>query len=256
MLITSDREDLKMYMTKITEYVIASLCEDLILTTIKGIKLVDSEELPQDVDARSEDDYIYISKSSVENCLQLVSMEELDSYLINEIIQMDEKFIFLIGNVYHELCHADAKVKMPKLHSIINDDISRNIHKILAHYWIEFVVEYESHRVGIRTKDDLCISFVNTKWNIKYIKYNRNDINDMFWLIFTSSYFIGLCYATGKFDYYIEHITDEALKDMLRELYEMSIALYQKMPFDDYSIIADLETVFDKYWKESIRRNR
>jgi hypothetical protein len=252
MLITSDREDLKMYMNIITEYVIIKLCDGFILTTVKGINLVATQALPQDVDARTEDDFIYISKPSVENCLQLVCLEELKCYLINDISIMDDKFTFLIGNLYHELCHADAKAKMPNLHAINNCETCKYIHRVIAHYWIEFVVEYESHRVGIRTKDDLCVSFVNTKWNIKYFDFNRNDTSDMFWLIFTSSYFLGLCFASGKFDYYVEQITDEALKDMLRELYDMSIALYQKMPFDDYSVITELEAVFYKYKKVSI----
>jgi hypothetical protein len=255
-LTTSDREDFKLYMNIITEYVIAKFCDDFILSTVKGINLVDSKVLPQDVDARTEDDYIYISKSSVENCLQLINLEELESYLLNDISKMNDKFTFLIGNLYHELCHADAKVKMPILHSVIYDDESKNIHKVLTHYWIEFVVEYESHRVGIKTKDDLCISFINAKWNIKYFKFNHNDDNDMFWLIFTSSYFIGLCYATGKIDYYIEQCLDDILKDMIRELYDKSISLYEKMPFDDYTNITELESLLDKYWKRFIMRSR
>ena len=255
-LITSDREDLYLYMKIITDYVIENLCNDLVLTTVQGITIVDSEILPQDVDARTEDDFILISKSSIENCKLIIDKEELDNYLLNDISKMNDKFIFLIGNLYHELCHADVKHRMPNLHNIMYGDESSSMQMITAHYWVEFVAEYESHRTGLRTKDDFCISFVNAKWDIKYLKYNRNDYNDMFWLAYVSSYFIGLCYAMDKFDFYVEQISNIILKDLMIELYDMSLDIYQKLPFDDYPEIEDVEELFNKYWKKFILRSR
>lgn len=247
MLIEAENSEMESYLKVIVEYLKGNLCQGMNLSELNHIRTVDRSKLPRNVDARSEDDTIFLSVQSIRQAMESVNLSELEAYLKKDIEEMQGKVVNILNNLYHEFCHMNERSASPILHNIITDEKHYTIlEKLVAHFWIEFVVECKSGEQHFRSEVEFCDSFITTKWDIQYIKGNRDDIKDLYWLMYTTPYFIALCFINNCFDYYFGKITDEQISILVQKLYVICTDLYKRDSFDNYDKIKVIGEIFEE----------
>lgn len=241
------------YLSCLKRYVITEYGASLDLSLCPPLRIVEAGGLPKDVLTRIEEESILVSMEQILRCKGKVP--NIEEFLQgSELDRQDSDLQLLMQNLLHEFCHVDAKKKMSNLHGYMMDERTSVIDSLIAHYWIEFCVETESLKRFYK-EDKFSQSFVDYKWEIQYFKSNRNDRHDMFWLIYTSSYFIANNFVNGTIQEYLSKICDDSLKEYCLELYNKSTEIYvEKMPFDNFEQIKALYDRFDGYWKRRKRR--
>ncbi|GFI32464.1 hypothetical protein IMSAGC013_03863 [Lachnospiraceae bacterium] len=247
LVIEAENSDMESYLKVIIEHLKSNLCQEMNLSELNNIKAVDSSKLPRNVDARSEGDTIFLSIQSIQQAMKNVNLSELESHLKKDIEEMQCEVVNILNNLYHEICHMNERTISPILHNIIADENHYTIlEKLVAHYWIEFVVECKSGEQHFRSEVEFCDSFIATKWNIQYIKGNRDDIKDLYWLMYSTPYFIALCFINNCFDYYCGKIIDEQIAVLVQKLYAVCTDLYKEESFDNYDKIKVIGEIFEE----------
>lgn len=237
--------DIEKYLDIIKEYLISKHCAEMDFSYLKEFIIVDRSELPQNVDARTKGNNIIVSKQSILGAMNTVPLYELEEYLEKPVVDMEEKITFILGNIYHEFCHMHEKKEMPQIHNVVSEEGFTVLEKLVSRFWIEFVVEYKSGKKHFKSEKQFCDSFVEARWDIKYIKVNRDDVKDLYWLINTSAYFIALCYAHDCIEYYLNRIQNNEIRYLMEKLYNSCVYLYNNVPVDDMKIIYNIGKVFE-----------
>ena len=246
-VIEAEKFEMESYLQVLVEYLKSNLCKGMNLSELNNIKIVDRCKLPRNVDARSEGDTIFLSAQSVSQAMESVNLSGLASYLKKDIEEMQYKVVSILNNLYHEFCHMNERTISPNLHNIISDKKRYTVlEKLVAHFWIEFVVECKSGEQHLRSEVEFCNSFIAAKWDIQYIKVNRDDMKNLYWLMYSTPYFIALCYVNDCFDYYFRMITNEQIAILVQKLYAVCIDLYKEVPFDNYDKIKVIGEIFEE----------
>ena len=248
MLIETNNTDVKNYLKFFLRYLQNNLCKDMKLSELKEIKIVNRDKLPRNVDARSEGNTVFLSYQSIIAAMDMVGIQNIQQCLEKDIEQMPCEVTYILNNLYHELCHMEERTLMPNIHKILLDKDGYTIlEKLVAHFWIEFVVECKSGEQRFRSETTFCNSFISTKWEISYLKGNREDTRDLYWLMYTTPYFISLCYINNCFDDYIKKVSDIKISSLLKRLYTLCANLYTKDFFDDsYNTIKEIGIIFEE----------
>lgn len=246
-LIKAENSEMENYLRVIENYLKSNLCQEMNLSELKYIKAIDRSKLPRNVDARSEGDTIFLSIQSIKQAMERVNLSELAAHLKKDIEEMQCKVVSILNNLYHEFCHMNERVISPILHNIIADEKHYTIlEKLVTHFWIEFVVECKSGEQHFRSEVEFCDSFITAKWDIQYIKGNRDDMKDLYWLMYSMPYFISLCFINDCFDYYFRKITDEQIAVLVQKLYVICTNLYKGDSFDNYDKIKIIGEIFEE----------
>jgi len=178
--------------------------------------------------------------------LFLILSFKLSNVMINE----KEKYIASLDKLTYSTVEGESSPRgriLDRNHNIIVDKKHYTIlEKLVAHFWIEFVVECKSGEQHFRSEVEFCDSFITTKWDIQYIKGNRDDIKDLYWLMYTTPYFIALCFINNCFDYYFGKITDEQIAILVQKLYVICTDLYKRDSFDNYDKIKSIGEIFEE----------
>ena len=246
-VIEAENIEMENYLKVVVEYLKSNLCKEMNLSEVNSIKTVDRSRLPKNVDARSEGDTIFLSIQSIRQAMESVNPSGLVAYLKKDIEEMQCRVVNILNNLYHEFCHMNERVVSPNLHNIISDEKHYTIlEKLVAHFWIEFVVECKSGEQHFRSEVQFCDSFVAAKWDIQYIKGNRDDMKDLYWLMYVMPYFIALCFINDCFDIYFKKISDEQIAILVKKLYVVCTDLYKGDSFDDYDTIKVIGEIFEE----------
>lgn len=157
-LFKAENSEMENYLRVIEEYLKSNLCKDMTLSKINNIKTVDRSKLPRNVDARSEGDTIFLSIQSIKQAMESVSLFELPAQLKKDVREMQCNVVNILNNLYHEFCHINERALLPILHNIIADEKHYTIlEKLVAHFWIEFVVECKSGEQHFRSEIEFWI---------------------------------------------------------------------------------------------------
>lgn len=246
-LIKAENPEMESYLSIIEEYLNVNLCKDMNLSELSNIKAVDRSKLPKNVDARSEGDTIFLSIQSIRQAMESVNLSKLAEHLKNDVKEIQPKVVNILNNLYHELCHMNERTILPVLHNIILDKKHYTLlEKLVAHFWIEFVVECKSGEQNFRSEVEFCDSFIAAKWNIQYIRGNRDDVKDLYWLMYSTPYFIALCFINDCFDYYVRKIADNKIAGLAKKLYVVCTDLYKGESFDNYNNIKVIGEIFEE----------
>lgn len=254
LVIETENPDMENYLKVIVGYLKDNLCQEMNLSELNNIKAVDSSKLPRNVDARIEDDTILLSVSSIRQAIESISLYELATHLEQDIEEINSNVMNLLNNIYHEFCHINERAISPNIHSAIEDE-KPFLEKLVAHFWIEYIVECKSRKKHFKSPFEYCDSFVRTKWDIQYMRVNRDDAKDLYWLIYTMAYFIALCFINDCFDYYLRKITDKQISQLVQQLYIVCKNLYNEEPFDDYKKIKIIGEIFEKTFNTKKSKN-
>lgn len=247
LLIETNSTDVKNYLKYFLRYLQNNLCKNMKLSELKEIKIVNRDKLPRNVDARSEGNTVFLSYQSIIAAMDRVGIQNIQQCLEKDIEQMPCEITYILNNLYHELCHMEERTLMPNIHKILLDrDGYTVLEKLVAHFWIEFVVECKSGEQHFRSETTFCNSFISAKWEISYLKGNREDTRDLYWLMYTTPYFISLCYINNCFDDYIKRVSDIKILSLLKKLYTLCVNLYTKDFFDSYNTIKEIGIIFEE----------
>ena len=254
--IEAENPKMKNYLEIFEKHLRNGLCRDMNLSELNLIKTVDRNMLPKNVDARNIGDTIFLSFQSIEEAMKTVNLSMVATYLNRSIEDMNCEVKNLLNNLYHEFCHINERSILPSIHNIINDDNNKYnlLEKLVAHFWIEFVVECKSGEQHFRSETELCDSFATANWDIKYIKGNRDDINDLYWLMYSTPYFISLCFINHCFENYCSKITDKKIATLVQKLYIVCTNLYKEGPFDNYEKIKVIGDIYESTFNTKSRR--
>ena len=102
MLIEAENSEMESYLKVIVEYLKGNLCQGMNLSELNHIKTVDRSKLPRNVDARSEDDTIFLSVQSIRQAMESVNLSKLKAYLKIDIEVMQVNVVNILNNLYHE----------------------------------------------------------------------------------------------------------------------------------------------------------
>lgn len=82
------------------------------------------------------------SDGGFENNVILVPKHKIEEYI------KEENFDIIKSTIYHELCHADLKSKLPQLH-VLSDEYRNNEHYV-RYFTIMVYIEYISHIMSLK----------------------------------------------------------------------------------------------------------
>lgn len=234
----------------IYEYLLNEKCAHLDLDNLERIVVVSNNELPAGVDARFENRQVLVKEESVKNSLSHIKEKDINKYIFEQIKDLsDNKTKLLIDNVMHELFHCDAEKKMPALHSMIRSDSPEPWKGCMARFWIEFTVEYNSHKNSFLRKEKLLEQISNAQWEIDCFFGDKNEEKTMYKLIYVASYFVPLNLLYGTEEKYLKNVNDKQIYNLYSRLFAICRKLIDKEKYiDGYSEIMSIENVFKDYF--------
>ena len=195
--------------------------KELNLDEVKEIDVVDN--IPNiDSDGRYENDRILLFKDKMEEYLKNGDVDTIKSI------------------IYHELCHAEAKKRLPQLHALHEKYMEEE--NYIKGFTIMVYIEYVTHKKSIEYEEKENIkrfleSINNIEWNfenyelkIKFVKY--------------VPYVLVRVFNNPE---YINIIKDREFTDRIIQVKEIIERINNGELTDDYSSLHELEMFVSKY---------
>lgn len=247
-----NNDEHRVLLERILSYLLENKCNQLELGNLKKIVGDRNKKLAKGVGARYESGILYVKEKDMTDALKKMDTKKLNSYNFNQL-EEDRNFHLklVVDNVMHELFHCDAEIKMSKLHAL-NYNKDEDIWKrCIAHFWIECTVEYNSRKISFLKNENLLEQISNADWDINCFWDCGNNFGNMYYFIYTASYFVALNLAFDLGDKYIGKVKEDKIKHIYSDLISKSKPMLKRNIYiDDYSEIKRFEMVFKKYFME------
>lgn len=237
-------EELDKFLNEVVEYVLQIYGDELNLTRLDEIELVDKDEFAYETDGKIfEDGRKVVVTSRLYEQLPNYDIEKLENNLI---------FKSIIGTLHHELIHISDWCMYPDIYKHAFE--MEEARKFLpALFWLEYIAEMRSFKEKSDEAVKFCEGVANGTWNAYEFNYETTKQTNFFYLLKVLPYFI----VRKK---YIENdesrleIKNPLLQQFVHDLDKELIRLNQ---IDDLNEIQDLEPLYDimnEYYKKFKRR--
>lgn len=211
------------YFKRIEEIItnIIDMSKELNLDGIKEINIIDN--IPNiDSDGRYENDRILLFK------------DKMEEYLKNDDVNT------IKSTIYHELCHVDAKKRLPQLHALHEKYMEEE--NYIKTYTIMVYIEYVTHKKSIKyEKKESIKRFLES---INNIEWDFEDYELKIKFVKSVPYVLARVFNNPE---YINIIKNREFTDRIIQVKEIIEKINNGELTDDYSSLHELEMFVSKY---------
>lgn len=180
------------------------------------------------------------SDGKFENDVIILPMDKIESYIKCENINI------IKSTIYHELCHAHLKTKLPFIHELSQKYIKEE--NYVKYFTIMVYIEYITHLMSVKYENKIIIT--NFLKSVNNIKWNFNNEESKIWYIKCLPYVLA---RTKEKVEYLNIIDNKEFKDNCNEAKEIFNKFDKNNLIDDYKILNKLEKYVSNYitnnWK-------
>lgn len=235
--------DLERFLKNVVEYTIKLYGENLDISEVQEIELVDIKEFEYDTDGRT-----YAGGKKIFLTSRLYDL--LPSYDVTEL-EENEIFKLIVNTIFHEMGHATDWKLFPNIYKVAEDmnDMKQSLPAI---FWLEYLAEKRSSVQGLLTDNEekFCDDFVKRRWRANKIDFSSASENNFFYLNKALSYFMGKTTKANIRDKYLDKMVNLLLKEYVLDLEVEIDKLEKTMPFDNVLVLRGLYDIMNKYYKK------
>lgn len=235
--------ELDKFLKKVVRRILKDNESQLNLETLKEIELLNKDEFSYMSDAKT-----------LEGCKIVLSsrlFELLPTYNL-KLLKKNNDYKMLVGTLIHEMIHISDMKLLPNLYKCVIENKNMNWF-LVALFWIEYLTEKMSCEYIDVDYTDACAEFSNLNWECNmcdlYSNYNESNF---FYLTKYIPYFMARTRDYSKRKIYLNIMNNDLLKDYIEELGAELELLDSIKRFDDVSLLKNLYTIMNKYYKKFI----
>lgn len=234
-------KDLDRFIKKVVKRILNDNAQQLNLVSLEEIELLNKSEFTYLSDAKTLEGGKIVLSSRL--------FELLPTYNL-KLLKNNNDYKMLVGTLYHEMIHISDMKLLPNLYKCVIDN--NNLTRFLvALFWIEYLTEKMSCGYIDVDYSEACTEFSKSNWECNmsdlYSNYNQSNF---FYLTKYIPYFMARTRDYSKRKIYLNMMNNDLLKDYIEAL-GMELELLESIErFDDVSLLKNLYTIMNKYYKK------
>lgn len=231
---------LNCFLAEVVKFVLCTYAQDLDLSKLREIALFRKEDFSYSFDGRT-----------IENGTKIILTSRLFDVLpcfnIEKISNCPD-FALIVNTLYHEMGHVNDWRFMPKLYrEVIDADDPKDIMAI--RFWLEYIAEKRSYQSGLARNiyKEYCETFVKWDWPAKDFNYEHDDMNNYFYLVKATPYFMARSIDPLIRNDYLGQIKNPVLQSFIVDLDREIKLLDTYSLFDDAEPLSNLSQIIQEY---------
>ena len=156
---------MEQFLSDVTNYTIKNYANELDLSNLQEIELLDKKTFSYDTDGRScAGGTKIIVTSRLYELLPSLSISDLRG---------NKDFQMLVNTLYHEMGHVHDRTKMPCMYNIA-DRAEKREEYLPCYLWLEYLAEKRSCITGLVDNSESCEDFVSRNWRANQFNLDLN----------------------------------------------------------------------------------
>ena len=235
-----DRE-MEQFLSEVTEYTIKNYANELDLSNLQEIELLDKKTFLYETDGRS-------CAGGTKIIVTSRLYELLPSLAISDLLGNND-FQMLVNTLYHEMGHTHDRKKMPCLYDIA-DRAEKREEYLPCYLWLEYFAEKRSCMTGLVDNREFCEDFARSNWRANQFNLQEASEKNFFYLQKAVAYFMARTQNPKEREYYFENMKNDLLIPFISELDVEIKQLEAHELFDDVVQLNPLYLIIDKYQRK------
>lgn len=234
-------KNIEIFLRDLVSYTIKKYHDEIDISNLKSIELIDSAEIDLKTDGRTCEDGTKIILTSR-------LFDKLPEYNITTL-EDNKVFVTIVNTLFHEMGHVTDWAKYPNIYNCASNLEEDKRNGIPSLFWLEYLAEKRSCSQIDYT--DYCNSFVTINWRpTKACLYDYFDSTNFVYLNKHLPYFIARKENNNNSKMYLEKIKNQILVNYIIELEDELKVLENQLPFDDVDRLSYLYEIMNKYFNK------
>lgn len=234
-------QEYEIFLKAVVDYVIECWGDELDLSGVETIELVDISEFNYETDGK-----VYNEGKNILVTSRLY--DELDVLDINKC-KNSNTFKLIVGTLCHEMGHVSDWKKMPNLYRIVEEN-STSAEGVASLFWLEYIVEKRNAEKNIVDHDSFCKDVAKSEWRAYKTDLERAGSDNFTYLCKVLPYFMGRTIDPQKRKKYMGIMRNRLVKEFVIELDREIKKLEKECPFDEPEKLRGLYNIINIFFNK------